>query len=198
MPVEPSAIFAAEALAGRVVLITGGGTNLGRQAAIECAAAGAWVVVAGGREEPLAAVAAQIGERCSWVAGDIREADDAARIVRTARERHDRLDVLVNNAGGQYFVPAEDIALKGWRAVTRLNVEGTDAMTRAAADAGFGPAGGTIVNVTVSPHFRCQAKAQASRRAAFPGRSPPADADEAGRVAGGRPTWWLSRREARS
>jgi citronellol/citronellal dehydrogenase len=167
VPVEPSAIFAADALAGRVVLITGGGTNLGRQAALECAAAGAWVVVAGRREEPLAAVAAQIGERCSWVAGDIREAEEAARIVRTACDRHDRLDVLVNNAGGQYFVPVEDIALKGWRAVTRLNVEGTDAMTRAAADAGFGAGGGTVVNVTVSPHhgFPAMAHSGAARAA---------------------------------
>jgi citronellol/citronellal dehydrogenase len=167
VPVDPSEIFAADALAGRVVLITGGGTNLGRQAAIECAAAGARVVVAGRREEPLAAVAAHIGARCSWVTGDIREGADAARIVESARDRHGRVDVLVNNAGGQYFVPADDLALKGWRAVTRLNVEGTDAMTRAAADAGFGPQGGTVVNVTVSPHhgFPAMAHSGAARAA---------------------------------
>jgi citronellol/citronellal dehydrogenase len=101
VPVEPSEIFAPDALAGRVVLVTGGGTNLGRQAAIECAAAGARIVVAGRREEPLRATAEDIGERCSWVAGDIREPLDAARIVDAARARHGRLDVLVNNAGGQ-------------------------------------------------------------------------------------------------
>jgi citronellol/citronellal dehydrogenase len=155
----PSEIFAPDALAGRVVLVTGGGTNLGKQAAIELVAAGADVVIAGRREDVLAEAAAEIGERCSFVAGDIREAADATRIVETARERHGRLDVLVNNAGGQYFVPAEDIAAKGWQAVQRLNVVGTYAMTRAAVGAGFGADGGTVINVTVSPHHGMPAMA---------------------------------------
>jgi citronellol/citronellal dehydrogenase len=155
----PSQIFAPEALAGRVVLVTGGGTNLGRQAAIELAAAGAQVVIAGRREEILQEAAAQIGERCSCVAGDIREPADATRIVDTVRHRHGRLDVLVNNAGGQYFVPAEEIAAKGWRAVRRLNVGGTYTMIRAAVGAGFGDDGGTVVNVTVSPHHGMPAMA---------------------------------------
>jgi citronellol/citronellal dehydrogenase len=155
----PSQIFAPEALAGRVVLVTGGGTNLGKQAAIELAAAGAQVVIAGRREEVLQEAAAQIGERCSCAAGDIREPADATRIVETVRQRHGRLDVLVNNAGGQYFVPAEEIAAKGWQAVRRLNVGGTYTMIRAAVGAGFGDDGGAIVNVTVSPHHGMPAMA---------------------------------------
>ena len=80
-------------------------------------------------------------------------ADDAERMVRFALERCGRLDVLVNNAGGQYFVPAEAIEPKGWRAVTRLNVGGTELMSRTAAELAFRPQGsGTIVNVTLSPH----------------------------------------------
>ena len=154
-----STVFAPDALAGRTVLVTGGGTNLGRQAAIEGAAAGADVVIAARRSEVLAAAAEAIGERCTWVAGDIREARDATRIVETAHREHGRLDVLVNNAGGQYFVPAESIAAKGWAAVMRLNVEGTYAMTRAAAGAGFGEEGGTVINVTVSPHHGMPAMA---------------------------------------
>jgi citronellol/citronellal dehydrogenase len=154
-----SKIFAPDALDGRVVLVTGGGTNLGKQAALELAAAGAQVVIVGRREDVLAAAVGEIGERCSFVAGDIREAEDATRMVETARERHGRLDVLVNNAGGQYFVPAEDIAAKGWLAVQRLNVVGTYAMIRAAAGAGFGAEGGTVINVTVSPHHGMPAMA---------------------------------------
>jgi citronellol/citronellal dehydrogenase len=156
---QPSQIFAPEALAGRVVLVTGGGTNLGKQAALELAAAGGQVVIAGRRKEVLAEAAAEIGERCSYVAGDIRDPADATRIVDTARQRHGRLDVLVNNAGGQYFVPAEEIAAKGWRAVRRLNVGGTYTMIRAAVGAGFGDDGGTVVNVTVSPHHGIPAMA---------------------------------------
>jgi len=154
-----SQIFAPDALAGRLVLVTGGGTNLGKQAAVELVAAGAEVVIAGRREEVLAQAAEEIGERCSFVSGDVREAADATRMVDFARERHGRLDVLVNNAGGQYFGPAEDIAAKGWRAVQRLNVGGTYAMMRAAAGTGFGDDGGTVINVTVSPHHGMPAMA---------------------------------------
>jgi citronellol/citronellal dehydrogenase len=158
---EPSEIFAPDLLAGRVAIVTGGGTNLGREASAELARCGAHVVIAGRREDVLAETAARIGERCSWVAGDIREATSATAIARAAVERHGRLDVLVNNAGGQYFVPAEDITAKGWAAVQRLNVDGTITMTRAALEAGLGEAGdgGAIVNVTVSPHHGMPAMA---------------------------------------
>jgi citronellol/citronellal dehydrogenase len=157
-----SEVFRAGLLAGQTAIVTGGGTNLGRQAAGELLACGADVVIAGRREEVLSeAVALLGGERVSWVSGDIRDPDDAARIVAAAVERHGRLDLLVNNAGGQYFVPAESIAAKGWRAVMRLNVEGTMTMCGAARDAlaSSGEGGGSIVNVTVSPHHGMPAMA---------------------------------------
>src|SRR3954469_9917648 len=157
-----SEIFRPDALAGRVAIVTGGGTNLGRAVATELAACGADVVIAGRRAEVLDEAAELIGEGCSIAPGDIREPDQAAAIVDAALERHGRLDVLVNNAGGQYFVPAEAITAKGWRAVHRLNVDGTMAMSRAAADRAFlrdGARGGTIVNVTVSPHHGMPAMA---------------------------------------
>jgi citronellol/citronellal dehydrogenase len=156
---RPSKIFRTGLLAGQAAIVTGGGTNLGRQAAAELLACGAQVVIAGRREEVLAAAAEELGEGCSWVRGDIRERDDADRIVATALERHGRLDLLVNNAGGQYFVPAEAITAKGWRAVMRLNVEGTMTMTQAAADALRAGSGGAVVNVTVSPHHGMPAMA---------------------------------------
>jgi citronellol/citronellal dehydrogenase len=154
-----SLVFREGLLAGRVAVVTGGGTNLGREAARELVACGARVVIAGRRAEVLEAAAAELGEACSWVAGDIREVDDAARIVAEAVDRHGRLDVLVNNAGGQYFVPAEAIAAKGWRAVMRLNVEGTMNMTTAAVPALADGDGGVVVNVTVSPHHGMPAMA---------------------------------------
>ncbi len=142
----PSRVFAADLLAGRVAVVTGGGTGLGKATARELLACGARVVIAGRREEVLSATARDLGDRCTYVAGDIRDAADAARIVAAAG----RVDVLVNNAGGQYFVPAESIALKGWNAVWRLNVGGTMTMTRAAAPVLSRDA--AVLNVTFSPH----------------------------------------------
>jgi citronellol/citronellal dehydrogenase len=148
-----SLVFAENVLDERATLVTGGGTGLGKAAAMELAACGARVVIAGRREEMLAAAVEEIGPAASYVAGDVREPADAERIVRACLDRHGRLDVLVNNAGGQYFVPAEAIEPKGWRAVTRLNVGGTELMSRVARELAMRPAGGgTIVNVTLSPH----------------------------------------------
>src|SRR5215218_3029337 len=138
-----SEVFADGLLDGRVVLVTGGGSGLGRAAAAELRRCGADVVICGRRAAVLGA---------TFVAGDVREDADAARIVDTVLERHGRLDALVNNAGGQYFTPAEAIEAKGWRAVTRLNVGATERMSRLAAELAFGDRGGTIVNVTLSPH----------------------------------------------
>src|SRR4051794_14116309 len=139
MITSDSRVFAPDLLAGTVALVTGGGTGLGRAAATELAACGARVVICGRREEGLRTAAARIG--ADFVAGDVREPVDAKRILQACLERHGRLDTLVNNAGGQYFVPAEGIEPKGWRAVTRLNVGGTELMTRTAAELAFLPAG---------------------------------------------------------
>src|SRR5689334_6046815 len=123
-----SEVFADGVLAGRAVLVTGGGTGLGKASAAELRRCGADVVICGRREEVLAATAAELD--LAYVPGDVRSDDDAERIVRFALERFGRLDALVNNAGGQYFTPAEAIEAKGWRAVTRLNVGATERMSR--------------------------------------------------------------------
>ena len=150
---EPSRVFADDLLAGQIALVTGGGTNLGKAAAAELVRCGAAVVIAGRRENVLEAASRDLGERCSWVTGDIRESRNAHTMVGAVVERHGRLDFLLNNAGGQYFSAAERITVKGWRAVQRLNVAGTSNMSHAARELAMAPAGsGTIVNVTVSPH----------------------------------------------
>jgi citronellol/citronellal dehydrogenase len=153
---EISEIFAPRLLAGRVALVTGGGTGLGKATALELSRCGARVTIVGRRTEVLEQAAVEIAADAGsidWIGGDVRSLEEAERIVSSVLERHGRLDVLVNNAGGQYFTPAEMIALKGWRAVWRLNVEGMLNMSEAAFELALAPAGaGTIVNVTLSPH----------------------------------------------
>jgi citronellol/citronellal dehydrogenase len=115
------------------------------------------VAIAGRRAEMLEQAAEEIGAETGsevlTVVGDIREAADAERLLRTVLDECGGLDLLVNNAGGQFFSPAEMIAAKGWRAVWRLNVEGMLNMAEAAFDLALERGGGgTIVNVTLSPH----------------------------------------------
>ena len=161
----PSRIFQPGLLDGQVAIVSGGGSGLGRAHALELAALGARVVVCGRRREPLEETAAQAeGGRCEPVECDIREEEQVEALVDGVLERHGRVDLLVNNAGGQYMTPAEDINPKGFRTVMRLNVEGTWLMTHAVATKAMIPEerGGKIVNVTLSPHHGLPAMAHSS------------------------------------
>lgn len=154
MSLAGSQIFREGLLEGQVALISGGGSGIGRAAALELAALGARVVVCGRRAEPLQETAALDEHgRIEAIPCDIREEDQVSALVDTALERHGRIDLLLNNAGGQFLAPAEDITPKGFRTVIRLNVEGTWLMTHAVATKAMIPAsGGKVLSLTISPH----------------------------------------------
>jgi len=144
--------LAPDANAGKVALVTGGGTGIGRATAFELARTGAKVVVCGRRAEPLEAVHAELGEDCLAVPTDLREPEQVAALVDRALERFGRIDVLVNNAGGQFLAPAEEISLKGWRAVHRLAVDAVWDLTRAVAERSMIPnKDGVVVFIGFSP-----------------------------------------------
>jgi NAD(P)-dependent dehydrogenase (short-subunit alcohol dehydrogenase family) len=153
---EPSRIFAPNLLDGMVCIVSGAGSGLGRATALELARLGATVVGCGRRQEPIDETKAAIdalGGSADAIAADIRDADAVAALVDGVLERHGRIDLLVNNAGGQFLAPAETISAKGFRTVTELNVQGTWNMTHAAATKAFIPQGdGKVVSVTLSPH----------------------------------------------
>ena len=145
-----TSIYRADLLAGRVVLVTGGGTGIGRCIAHEVAALGATAVLAARREEPLRATADEIaaaGGRADWLTLDVRDAEAVERQVMHAVERHGRLDALVNNAGGQFPAPAEAISPNGWRSVVDLNLTGAFLCSRASFHAWMGAHGGAIVSI---------------------------------------------------
>ena len=160
----PSKLFQPGLLDGQVALLSGGGSGLGRASALELAALGARVVVCGRRVEPLEQTAAAAdGGRCEAIACDIREEEQVEGLVDEVLTRHGRIDLLVNNAGGQFLTPAEDITPKGFRTVIRLNVEGTWLMTHAVATkAMIAGGGGKIINVTLSPHHGLPGMAHSS------------------------------------
>jgi citronellol/citronellal dehydrogenase len=118
--------------------VTGGGTGLGRAIAREYARTGARVVIAGRRSEPLEEVASELmtaGAQVLSVSGtDVREPDHVTSLVETVLDRFGTIDVLVNNAGGQFVATPERISAKGWRAVHRLNVDAVWDLTRTVAE----------------------------------------------------------------
>ncbi len=137
-----------DANAGRVAIVTGGGTGIGRATALELAGTGARVVVCGRRDQPLEEVVAEIAARGGEghaIAADLREPASAERLVAGALERFGAVDVLVNNAGGQYSAPAEDITADGWRAVHRASLDAVWAVTREVAVRAMIPGGGGLV-----------------------------------------------------
>jgi citronellol/citronellal dehydrogenase len=153
---DPSRVFAPGLLRGEVCLVSGAGSGLGRATALELARLGATVIGCGRQTEPLeetAAAAASLEGTFEHQACDIREEEAVEGLVGGVVERHDRLDLLVNNAGGQFLSPAEAITPKGFRTVIELNVQGTWLMTHAAATKAFIPQReGKVVSVTLSPH----------------------------------------------
>ena len=152
-----SRIFAPGLLDGQICVVSGAGTGLGRATALELAGLGATVIGCGRRTEPLARMVAEVSERggkAEFEALDIRDEEAVDGFMDGVVERHGRIDLLVNNAGGQFLSPAEAITPKGFRTVIDLNVQGTWQMTHAAATKAFIPQqAGKVISVTVSPHM---------------------------------------------
>lgn len=144
-----------DANAGSVVMVTGGGTGLGREISREFARTGASLVLAGRRPEPLQETRAELeaaGTNVLTVPADVREPEQVETLVEAALERFGRIDVLVNNAGGQFVATPENISAKGWRAVHRLNVDAVFDLTRTVATRSMIPnMGGLVVFIGFSP-----------------------------------------------
>jgi citronellol/citronellal dehydrogenase len=140
---------------GKVAVITGGGTGIGRATAIALAQTGARVVICGRRQEPLTEARAQLeqdGAECLAVPCDVREPHQVRALVDVALERFGAVDVLVNNAGGQFTAPAEEITGKGMRVVHRLAIDAAWELTHEVATRSMIPgAGGLVVFTGFSP-----------------------------------------------
>jgi NAD(P)-dependent dehydrogenase (short-subunit alcohol dehydrogenase family) len=113
---------------GAVVLVTGGGTGIGRAIAVEFGRLGAAVVILSRNEDHrLAGIHAvqTAGGRAIGLAADVRKPDEIAQAFDDAEAQLGAVDVLVNNAAGNFPVPAEDLSYNGWRAVVGIVLDGT-------------------------------------------------------------------------
>ena len=135
-------------------MISGAGSGIGRATALEFARLGATVVGCGRHGEKLEETAAMCpAGRFDPVLCDVREEDQVEALVDGALERHGRIDVLFNNAGGQFMAPAETVSMKGWRTIMRLNLESVWLMSSTVANRAMIPQKqGKIIRITGSPH----------------------------------------------
>ncbi|MDH3200360.1 MAG: SDR family oxidoreductase [Myxococcales bacterium] len=144
-------VYADRLFAGEVVLITGGGTGIGLASATEMGRLGAKVAICGRRPEPLREAVDELesqGIDAFGASCDIREPEMIDTLLEAVLKRFSRIDVLVNNAGGQFPTTAEALSAKGFQAVVRNNLVGTWAMTHAVANQAMIPQKrGRIVNV---------------------------------------------------
>lgn len=145
-------IFRDGLFTGQTVIVSGGGTGIGRAIARELAALGAAVVIcsrSADHLEPTRAEIAAAGGQVEALACNIRDPEAVEQFFRGVAGRHGRIDALVNNGGGQFMSPAEAITPKGWHAVVETNLTGTFYMAQAAFKQGMRAHGGAIVNIVM-------------------------------------------------
>jgi citronellol/citronellal dehydrogenase len=143
-------VFKPRLFEGQTVLVTGGGSGIGRCTAHELASLGAHLVIAGRKIEKLETVKAEIqkdGGRCDVHAFDIREETQVKDAVARIIAERGRIDGLFNNAGGQFPAPAKDISAKGFDAVVRNNLTGGFIVSREVYTQSMQAHGGAIVNM---------------------------------------------------
>ena len=143
-------VFRPGLFADQVVIVTGGGSGIGRCCAHELASLGARVVLVGRKPDKLAAVEAEIradGGSCEHVVCDIRDESGVQATVAGVVAAHGRIHGLVNNAGGQFPSPLAEISAKGWQAVVATNLTGGFLMARECYVQSMRAAGGAIVNM---------------------------------------------------
>jgi NAD(P)-dependent dehydrogenase (short-subunit alcohol dehydrogenase family) len=147
------AIFVPDLLAGKVAIVTGGGTGIGKEVGRQLALHGADVVVASRNPEHIEPAAEEIrslGRKSLAVQTNIRELEQVQNLFKRAVEEFGKVDILVNNAGGQFLSLVENMSVRGWQAVVDLNLNGTFYCCKTASEYMIPARSGNIINIV---HF---------------------------------------------
>jgi peroxisomal 2,4-dienoyl-CoA reductase len=152
-----SRVFAPRILEGRSALITGGGSGIGLGIAGCLGASGARIAIASRSLDRTEAAAERLraeGVEALALEANVREPDSIRSAVNATGERFGSVDILVNNAAGNFYAPSEDLSPNGWRAVVETDLYGTFFASQAAfplmRDAGYG----RIVSISMTLHYR--------------------------------------------
>ena len=147
----PSSPFHADILTGQVAFVTGGATGIGKEICRVLGRHGAHIAIASRKQEALDAAAAELGDEGIdvWVRScDVRDAPAVAAVVAGIVEHYGRLDIVVNNAAGNFPAPMSRISPNGFKAVVDIDLLGTYNVSKAAFDTWLSAHGGNIVNIT--------------------------------------------------
>ena len=150
-------IFNNDLFLGKVALITGGATGIGRGIAEALARLGADVAIVSRRQENLTTAAEQLtattGRRCLALVADVRQPDAVESAVNRAVEELGGLDIVVNNAAGNFLCASADLSPNGFGTVIDIDAKGTWNVCRAAYQAKFKERGGQILNISATLHY---------------------------------------------
>ena len=150
-------VFRDDLFTGQVALITGGGSGIGRGIADLLASLGAHVVLASRKLERVEAAAADVraaGGKATAVAVDVREPERVAAMVAEVMASLGRVDLLVNNAAGNFYAPSETLTANAWKSVVEIDLNGTFFCSQAVLPAMRAGGGGCIVNISMTLHYR--------------------------------------------
>ena len=150
-------VFRDGLLAGQVGIVTGGGTGIGFGIAELLASLGMHVVVASRRAEHVESAAERLraaGGQASAATLDVRDPGRAHDVIADVSRQHGRLDLLVNNAAGNFYVPSETMSPNAWRSVIEIDLFGTFFCSQAALPHMRASGGGSIVNISMTLHYR--------------------------------------------
>ena len=150
-------IFRDGLLKGQVAIVTGGGTGIGLGISERLGSLGAHVVLASRKVEHVEKAASGIrdkGGSASALTVDVREPDRVKELVQRVAADHGRIDLLVNNAAGNFYAPSESLSANAWKSVIEIDLYGTFFCSQAVLPVMKAQGGGRIVSISMTLHYR--------------------------------------------